>query len=179
MCAVSGVSALATWYKELTHLKRPWCWERLKAGGEGDDRGWDGWMASPTRWTWVWATFRSWWWTGKPDTLQSMELQRVGHDCAIELTVCSVGIERSTAWLGVKMSEKLKEGHWTWPITLWDYNSFGEGNHRIFHETLDYQYYRENLKFGKVQTESENETLFSILKNTYLEMKGSKDLEIH
>ena len=44
----------------------PWCWERLKAGEEGDDRGWDGWMASPTQWTWVWASFGSWWWTGKP-----------------------------------------------------------------------------------------------------------------
>ena len=60
---------LATWYEELTLWKRPWCWERLKAGGEGDDRGWDGWMASPTRWTWVWAISRSWWWTGKPDML--------------------------------------------------------------------------------------------------------------
>ena len=66
-------------------LKRPWCWERLKAGGEGDDRGWDGWMASPTRWTWVWANSGSWWWTGKPDVLQSMGLQRVGHDWATEL----------------------------------------------------------------------------------------------
>ena len=50
----------------LTHWKRLWCWERLKAGGEGDDRWWDGWMASPTGWTWVWANSRSWWWTGKP-----------------------------------------------------------------------------------------------------------------
>ena len=47
---------LATWCEELTHLKRPWCWERLRAGGEGDDRGWDGWMASPTQRTWVWWT---------------------------------------------------------------------------------------------------------------------------
>ena len=47
---------LATWCEEVTHWKRPWCWERLKARGEGDDRGWDGWMASPTQWTWVWAT---------------------------------------------------------------------------------------------------------------------------
>ena len=47
-------NTLATWFKELTHLKRPWCWERLRAGGEGDDRGWDGWMASLTRWTWIW-----------------------------------------------------------------------------------------------------------------------------
>ena len=60
--------------------KRPWCWERLKAGGEGDDRGGDGWMASSTQWTWVWAGSGSWWWTGKPGVLQSMGLQRVGHD---------------------------------------------------------------------------------------------------
>ena len=65
---------------ELTHWKRPWCWERLKAGGEGDDRGWDGWMASPTQWTWVWASFRSWWRTGKPGVLHSMGSQRVRHD---------------------------------------------------------------------------------------------------
>ena len=55
--------------------KRPWCRERLKAGGEGDDRGWDGWMASSTQWTWVWVSFRSWWWTGKPGILQSIGLQ--------------------------------------------------------------------------------------------------------
>ena len=66
-------------------LKRPWCWERLKAGGEGDNRGWDGWMTSPTWWTWVWASSRSWWWTGKPDVLQSMRSQRVRHNWAIEL----------------------------------------------------------------------------------------------
>ena len=59
--------------------------ERLKAGGEGDDRGWDGWMASPTQWTWVWASSRSWWWTGRPGVLQSMGSQRVGHDWATEL----------------------------------------------------------------------------------------------
>ena len=59
-------NTLATWCEELTHLKRPWCWERLKVGRAGDDRGWDGWMASPTQWTWVWASSRSWWWTGKP-----------------------------------------------------------------------------------------------------------------
>ena len=65
--------------------KRPWSWERLKAGGEGDDRGWDGWRASPTRWTWVWASSGSWWWTGKPGVLQSMGSQRVRHDCVTEL----------------------------------------------------------------------------------------------
>ena len=50
----------------------PWCWERLKVGGEGDDRWWDGWIASPTQWTLVWINSRSWWWTGRPGVLQSM-----------------------------------------------------------------------------------------------------------
>ena len=78
-------NTLATWCEELTHLKRPWCWERLKAGGEGDDRVWDGWMASLTQWTWVWVSSGSWWWTGSHGVLQSMEVQRVGHDWATEL----------------------------------------------------------------------------------------------
>ena len=56
----------ATWCKELIYWKRHWCWERLKAGGEGDDRGWDGWMASVTQWTWIWVNSGSWWWTGRP-----------------------------------------------------------------------------------------------------------------
>ena len=60
-----------TWFQELTHWKIPWCWERLKAGGEGDDRGWDGWIGSPTRWTWVWTCSGSWWWTGRPGMVQS------------------------------------------------------------------------------------------------------------
>ena len=51
---------LASWFEELSHLKRPWCWERLRAGGEGDDKGWDGWMASPTQWTWIWVNSGSW-----------------------------------------------------------------------------------------------------------------------
>ena len=76
---------LVTWCEELTHWKRPWCWERLKAGGEGDDRGWDVWMASLTWWTWVWANSWSWWWTGKLSMPQSMGLQRFGHDWATEL----------------------------------------------------------------------------------------------
>ena len=72
--------------KEPTHWKRPLLWERLKTGGEGDDRGWDDWMASLTQWTWVWASCRSWWWTGKPDMLQSMGSQRVRYDWVTELT---------------------------------------------------------------------------------------------
>ena len=78
-------NTLATWCKELIHLKRPWCWEKLKVGGEGDNRGWDGWMASTTQWTWVWVSSGSWWWTGKPGMLQSMGSQRVGHDWVTEL----------------------------------------------------------------------------------------------
>ena len=78
-------NTLATWCKELTHWKRPWCWERLRAGREGNDRGWDGWMASPTQWTWVWVNSRSWWWTGRTGMLQSMGSQRVWHDWATEL----------------------------------------------------------------------------------------------
>ena len=73
-----------TWCEELTHLKRPWGWERLKAGGEGDDRGWDGWMASLTQWTWVWVNFGSWWCTWRPGRLWSMGSQRVGHNWATE-----------------------------------------------------------------------------------------------
>ena len=83
-CYSWNSNTVATWCEELTHLKRPWCWERLKAGGEGDDRGWDGWMASPTQWTWVWVSSGSWWWTGTPDVLQSRGC-RVGHNWATEL----------------------------------------------------------------------------------------------
>ena len=74
-----------TWCEELTHLKRPWCWERLRAGGEGNNGGWDDCMASPTQWTWVWVDSRSWWWTRRPGMLQFIGLQRVGHDWATEL----------------------------------------------------------------------------------------------
>ena len=78
-------NTLATWYEELTHLKRPWCWEGLGAGREKDDRGKDGWMASPTQWTWVWVNSGSWWWTGRPRLLQFIGSQRVRHDSATEL----------------------------------------------------------------------------------------------
>ena len=65
-------NTLATWWEELTHWKRPWCWEGLKAGGEGDSKGWDGWMASPTRWTWVWVSSGSLGERRKAGMLQSM-----------------------------------------------------------------------------------------------------------
>ena len=79
------VQFLATCFEELTLWKRPWCWERLKAGGEEDDRGRDGWMASLTQQTWLWVCSRSWRWTGRPGVLQFMVWQRVGYDWATEL----------------------------------------------------------------------------------------------
>ena len=75
------------WGEELTHWKRLWCWDRLKAGGEGDDRGWDGWMAALTQWTWVWVSSRSWLWTGRPGMPKSMGSQRAGQDWVTELNL--------------------------------------------------------------------------------------------
>ena len=98
-------NTLANWCEELTHLKRPWFWERLRAGGEGDNGGWGGWMASPTQWTWVWVDSGSWWWTGRPGVLQSMGLQRVRHDWATELN-----------W---------RKDHGTWNVTSYLQNIYG------------------------------------------------------
>ena len=84
-CLSWNSNTLATSCEELTHWKRPWCWEGLGAGGEGDDRGWGGWMASPTQWTWVWVNSGSWCWTGRPGTLWFRGSRRVRHDWATEL----------------------------------------------------------------------------------------------
>ena len=84
-CWSCNSNTLATWCQELTHWKRPCCWERLRAGGEGDERGWDGWMASPTQQTWVWVNSWNWWWTGRPGMLWFMGSQRAGHDWVTEL----------------------------------------------------------------------------------------------
>ena len=100
-------NTLATWFEELTHCKRPWCWERLKAGGEGDGRGWDGWMSSLTQWTWVWVNSGSWSWTGRPGVLQSMGSQRVRHDRATELKFVQCKSQSSrhvTSWPGEDLS---------------------------------------------------------------------------
>ena len=78
-------NTLATPWEELTCWKRPWCWQGLGAGEEGDNRGWDGWMASMNQWTWVWANSRSWWWTGRPGVLRFMESQTVRHNWTTEL----------------------------------------------------------------------------------------------
>ena len=69
-CWSWNLNTLATWCEELAHLKRPWCWERLRAG-EGDDRGWNDWMASPTQWIWVRVDSGSWWWTARPGVAKS------------------------------------------------------------------------------------------------------------
>ena len=82
------------WCKEQTHWKRLWCWERLKAGREGDDRRWADWMASPTQWIWVWANSGTWWRTGRPGMLQSMGSKRVGNDWVTE--------QQQTIWKDVQ-----------------------------------------------------------------------------
>ena len=115
------------WCEELIQWKRPWCWERLKTGGEGDDTGWDGWMASPTQWTWVWASSRSWWWTGNPGMLQSMVLQRGKHDWAnwTELNG-NKRKQNKILWCSCLVAKS----YWT----LWwlmDYNTPGSSVHRI------------------------------------------------
>ena len=84
--------------RRVDYWKRPWCWEGLGAGGEGDDRGWDGWMASLTRWTWVWANSGSWWWTGRPGVLQFMGSQRVGHNWATELNWTEKDLMELPGW---------------------------------------------------------------------------------
>ena len=88
--AKAETSTLATSCEELIHWKRLWCWEELGAGGKEDDRGWGGWMTSPTRWTWVWVNSGCWWWTGRPGVLQFMGSQRVGYDWETELNKLKV-----------------------------------------------------------------------------------------
>ena len=91
-------NTLATSCEELTHWKRPWCWEGLRAG-EGDDREWDGWMASLTRWTWVWVNSGSWWWIGRPGVLWFTGSQRIGHNWVTELTDWIDHIDSCCTWL--------------------------------------------------------------------------------
>ena len=81
-------NTLATCCEGLTHWNRPWCWARSKAGVEVDNRGWDGWMASPTWWRRVWTSSGSWWWKAKPGVIQSMWPQRVGDYWVTELYGC-------------------------------------------------------------------------------------------
>ena len=98
---------LAIWCEELTHRKRPWCWARLKVGGEGDIRGWDGWMASLTRWKWVWVSSESWCRTRKPGMLQSLGSQKVGHDWATDLNTYDMYVRHNTSF---PMSKQTRKG---------------------------------------------------------------------
>ena len=117
----------------LYHWKRLWWWEGLGAGEEGDDRGWDGWMASPTRWTWVWANSRSSWWTGRPGVLQFMGLQRVRHDWVTELNWYAnsqhffitvmlqyIILNLATVYVGNLVNRNKNIFHWT--SILFDYH---------------------------------------------------------
>ena len=110
-CWCWNSSTLATSCEELTHWKRLWCWEGLGARGKGEDRGWDGWMASPTQWTWVWVNSRSWWWTGRPGVLRFMGLQRVGHDWATELnwTDACISVSYTQRYIDIYMFYFLTE----------------------------------------------------------------------
>ena len=122
------------------HLKSPWCWRRLQVEGEGDDRGWYGWMASPTQWTWVWVNSRSSWWTGRPGVLQSMGLQRVRHNWVTELNWTDLIPNVLSSFLMLilvhccnsSLRDEVEEGysgkilfqHLVFTITLWRLVSF-------------------------------------------------------
>ena len=107
------LNALATSCEELTHWKRPWSRQRLTAGGEGDNRGRDGRMASPTQWTWVWVNSGSWWWIGRPGVLRFMGSQRVRHDWATELIWTE--LKPLTVWVTTNCGKLLKR--WDYQIT--------------------------------------------------------------
>ena len=120
-CWSQNSNTLAIWCEE---LKRPGCWERLKARGEGDNRGWDGWMASLTQWTWVWVNSGNWWWTRRPGMLQSMGSQRVRQDWATELDWTIIFFASTIVWPqvnkreGTQLHPSTENGlkiYWAWP----------------------------------------------------------------
>ena len=129
-------NTLATWCEELTHWKRPWCWEGLGAGEEGDNRGWDGWMASATLWTWVWINSRSWCWTGRPGVLWFMGSQRVGHNWVTELSW-----SMKKLW-NVKHSYSIALLNWSsssLPVKIWDL-SMSPDLFILIHEWIEFIY---------------------------------------
>ena len=131
--------------EELTHLKRPWCWERLKVG-EGDDQKWDGWMASLIQWTWIWVSSRSWWWTGKPGMQQSMGLQRVRHDWVTELNWRLIIYGLHYVEVGSFYAHFLKSFNHKWVLNFvkgffciyWDYHMFLTFNLLIWRNHIDW-----------------------------------------
>ena len=100
--------------RRVDSLQRLWCCGGLGAGGKGDNRGWDGWMASPTWWTWVWVNSGSWWWTGRPGVLQFMGSQRVGHDWATELNWTEPWKASAASSLTLREGELLERGRGGW-----------------------------------------------------------------
>ena len=99
--------------RRVDSLEKTLMWEGLGKGGEGDDRGWDGWMASPTRWTWVWVNSGSWWWTGRSGVLRCVGSQRVGHDWATELNWTEILLKwfiyLQTEWKGLFLTSSVRE----------------------------------------------------------------------
>ena len=133
---------LATSCEQLTFLKRPWSWERLKAG-ERDDKGLDGWMASPTQYIWVWASFRRWWRTGKPGVLQSLGLQRVGRNWETDWTttpivhtaIQSVGLWSADWTYRFQVHHLSQTGMWFFVLTAED--CFGRQWNSVAHRDLN------------------------------------------
>ena len=117
-CWSWNFSTLATSCEELTHWKSVWCWEGLGAGGEGDDRGWDGWMASLTRWTQVWVNTGSWRWTGRSGVLWFMGSQRVGHDTATELNWSELKYKQMSATPTFLLRKNHSAGYLKWCLTI-------------------------------------------------------------
>ena len=130
MCFPQYSSTLATSCEELTHWKRLWCWEGLGAGGEGNDRGWDGWMASLTRWMWVWVNSGRWWWTGRPGVLRYMgrkesdmtEQLNWTEDCIVDIAKNYCCVYSPCIWICLF---SLSRDCWCWTFTftssLWCY----------------------------------------------------------
>ena len=112
-CPILGPPNVKSWLI----WKKPWCWERLKAGGERDNRGWDGWMASWTQWTWVWVNSRSWWWMARPGVLQSVGSQRVGYDWVTELNwihfelIFVYGVRKCSSFILLQVVDKFSQNH--------------------------------------------------------------------
>ena len=126
--------------EELTHWKRPWCWERLRAGGEGDDRGWDGSMASSTPWTWVWVNSGSWWWTGRPGALRFVRSQTVGYDWATELNWTEeelksllIRVKEESERTGLKLNIQETKIKASSPITSWQNRWWESGSSGRFY----------------------------------------------
>ena len=120
-------------------IGKDWCWEGLGAGGEGDDRGWDGWMASLTRWTWVWASSESGWWTGRPSALQSMGSQRFGYNWATELN-WKTAVNIQQRYFGLHLCLWMKKIHnflsvWNFIVIYCIFSSILWWRHGVFLKT--------------------------------------------